>query len=130
MWTTTTTYIRDSYRQLVLELMVAAVAVWWSGRPARVACTFINSSVLCGVLKTRKLQRNPTRTTISQISHPTTCDIAGTHRAWIPGNRPRFGCTSPEKSPRVVSASMSNESTWPLKTDSYPEKRCGNSLEG
>ena len=34
------------------------------------------------------------------------------------------------RSPRVVAALMSNKSAWPLKTDSDPENRRGNGLEG
>ena len=48
-----------------------------------------NSSVLRCVLKTRTLQMYPTRTTIAQIAHPTTCDIASTHLTFILGSRAR-----------------------------------------
>ena len=34
------------------------------------------------------------------------------------------------RSPRVVAALMSNESAYPLQTDSGPENRRGNGLKG
>ena len=44
----------------------------------------------------------PTRTTIAQIAHNTTCDIASAHRTWILVVGPGFGCTSTESRMRSL----------------------------
>ena len=59
------------------------------GGTARAACPVLNSMVLHCVLKTRTLRMNPTKT-IAHIAHPTTCDVACTHGAWILGSRDRI----------------------------------------
>ena len=68
---------------------------------ARAAYPVLNSSVSYCVLKTRTLRINPSRTTIAKIAHPTTRDIANTHRTWILSSRARV---------LVYISFMSNES--------------------
>ena len=89
-----------------------------------------NVVLLC-VLKTRTHLMYPNKTTIAQIAHPTTCDIASTHQTCILWSRARVGCTSPEiskrcfgaRSPRVIAALMSNKAAYPLQTDVESSKR-------
>ena len=53
------------------------------------ASIVLNLLVLHNVLKARTLRMNPTRTTIAQKAHSTTCNTASILRTWILGGRAR-----------------------------------------